>query len=485
MKNLENEYKNRFNAQEMPVDKTDSDELWAAVSAELDAATPNRKPRFGALWYWMVPCFLLLLFIGVWAFYCVYCTISSLPQAGTGDVLMEADGATTVARPNTATKNSKPFEAAAQASEKSASILTHPSGSHKKSPAIEYLSTNTPNESAGRAKNRRKSAQQSAQSIGAIKISKGVAIPAPSNPNIPVTVLEVSDNTVVLPAHVANAPIQVLEPLAMLSFQPLKTVLNLTEQPILPLYIVPDNPKKRPSIGWQVAAESGANVAVFRFASADQKDLAAKKNATELSRLGNSTALRASLLWQQRWAFATGLEFHQYRSVFSYEQQETIKVLKTNQLLRTLVNTVNGDTLRKIFGDTLINAQSTRTVWHNNTFRQMGIPLEVGLQKYTGKWLVGGGIGAVFALTIGQSGKALDDKTQIVSFETKDAVAPFAKIGIGFRASPVLGYRMGNHWVLTLRPQWTWQRNTGLSNADLRMNAYVFNANLGLQYTIR
>lgn len=525
MKNLENEYRNRFKAQETPVGETDSDDLWAAISSELDAdgaTPPPQRDTSGG--YYKVAFFALLVLIGSFG---LFHTLRDTPTHAPSNMSVASENIgeqKTPSRPNASPQNAQSVTPTTQATEVEVSVPTHSSDwFHKASPGL-VETEKTGKADVSKTQGNERFSQNSAHSTVESQELDNTALPKTSGQqktNTPDRTKRPSEHsTTETPAaqdaeHTAQMghrspdtwPVSVTDVVAAVS--PSKVVLAtqtleaIAKRPISPIKTLLENPlrpdllpfanfaedkgkkKKRSPCEWQISADAGANLSLFRFSATNQADLAAQKSEAEIPGLGSSVALRTHLLWHQRWSFSTGLEYHQFQTAFSAEQEDNIKVFKTNQLLRIFVNSMTGDTLKKIYGDTLINAVSTRMVWHNNSFQQIGIPLEIGIRRAAGKWFWGGGIGAVLALTTVQSGKTLDDKGTIITFETADAAAPFAKIGVGLRASPVIGYQLNENWAMTLRPQWTWQQNKALFDTDLQMNAHAFSLNLGLQYSIR
>lgn len=168
-----------------------------------------------------------------------------------------------------------------------------------------------------------------------------------------------------------------------------------------------------------------------------------------------------------------------------YEKVENIQISKEDELLTVWIDATTGDTLRQRYGDTIINAISTRTVLHHNNYQRFSIPIEFGVLKNTEKLIYGMKVGAIFNFTNTQSGRTIDKANQVVDFTNNDTTSLFKAFDIGLRLSPLIGYRLSEHWSVNLQPQWTWYRSTNFQNTDLKIGIHQYNINLGLRYYIK
>lgn len=218
--------------------------------------------------------------------------------------------------------------------------------------------------------------------------------------------------------------------------------------------------QKSQTLQWNVGLSGGINTLRFQHQSGDYSDLVDLKNSSAKQDFGTSYGLHAGLQFKDRWSLHSGIEYHQIWSKFDYEKVEQIQVLKEDQLLRIWIDASTGDTLNMLYGDTLINTTSTRTVLHHNEFQRISIPLEIGVQESRGKFTYGITAGTVFSFTNKQSGRTLDASSEIVNFNENDITAPYKPFDIGLRISPLVGYQLSENMSLTLRPQWTWNQNT-------------------------
>jgi len=256
-----------------------------------------------------------------------------------------------------------------------------------------------------------------------------------------------------------------------------------------PTLEVPDNEQHKVQrnlpIKWQADLFGGINTRYTNHQSNDYSDLADLKNTTAKQDLGTSYGINAGLVFKDRWLLNSGIEYHQLWSKFDYEEIKQFQVLKEDVLLRIWVDAATGDTLNTLYGDTLVNAISTRTVLHYNQFQRVSIPLEIGVQQNHGKFLYGITAGTVFNFTNQQSGRTLDASGEIIDFSGNDATAPYKSFDIGLRVSPLVGYQLSENWSLTLRPQWTWNQNTNFDDTDIKIGFHQVNLNIGLRHSFK
>lgn len=261
-------------------------------------------------------------------------------------------------------------------------------------------------------------------------------------------------------------------------------ILAASQTTELPENKQPKTQKSLP-IKWQADLFGGINTLHTKYQSNDYNDLAALKNTTAKQDLGTSYGINAGLLFKDRWLVNSGIEYHQLWSKFDYEKIEQFQVLKEDVLLRVWIDAATGDTLNVMYSDTLVNATSTRTVLHHNQFQRISIPLEIGVQQNSGKFIYGITASTVFNFTNKQSGRTLDGSGEIVDFNENNATAPYKSFDIGWRVSPLVGYQLSENWSLTLRPQWTWNRNNNFDSTDIKTSFHQVNLNLGLRYFFR
>lgn len=250
--------------------------------------------------------------------------------------------------------------------------------------------------------------------------------------------------------------------------------------------IVPvKQPKKQTLLKWHFGLESGLNIANILFKSANNSVLADQKNSLEKPDWGYSAALRGGMLWKNKWAVNTGIEYHNFWTVFKTEYKSNVSVMLDSQLVKVFLDASSGQVLRKVYADTSVTGVATRTIEHHNQYQQISLPLEIGMEKHTGKWMFGLNAGAVFSYTFRQAGRTLGATAPFVDFDKNSTAAPLKTFGIGLRVNPVLGYHLNERTILLLKPQWTTQQRSSILNSDMRANAHFWEMNIGLRYNLR
>jgi hypothetical protein len=257
-----------------------------------------------------------------------------------------------------------------------------------------------------------------------------------------------------------------------------KTITAPTE------YILP--PKKRTHPLWCLSIASGAGSMAFRYRSSALDSVADAKSRTEKSLGGYNNGIYLTRFFGQHRFLQTGLEHHTFWSKLDYQQVRDVQVLKKNQLMAIVVNIHNPvDTLKRIYGDTLVTVREERTVIHYNQYRQWALPLEFGLQHKRGRLVYGFTAGPAFYLTTLQSGKVLNTSGQIVAFDSQHQAAPFQKFGLGLRGTVSVGCQVAPRWTILLRPRADLQMNTKVDAQNLSGWYRRFDVNLGIQYKIK
>ena len=235
---------------------------------------------------------------------------------------------------------------------------------------------------------------------------------------------------------------------------------------------------------WQFSLLGGANNSIFNFKSEESSALAELKSETENGQLGYNLGLKAAMVLHNKWLFISGLEFQNVSSLFDIVQTTNLQILKEDQIVKFLIDDISGDTIGTVVEDVLLDSMVTRTIVHRNRYQQFSIPLEFGIQKSHRNFIFGFQAGLSFNFITSQSGKTLDPSGEIVSFNSGDTFTPFRAFHLGFRVSPLIGYRVSKRWALTFQPQWAFNPQAGFDNSDIKLRSSQFNFNVGVQYSI-
>lgn len=234
---------------------------------------------------------------------------------------------------------------------------------------------------------------------------------------------------------------------------------------------------------WEVGAWGGLNTINSMFSSTSLADLAALKEQAENGDLGMSWGLSLMLKNKEIYLFRTGVEYHQLWSKLDYKQVNENQVLKEQQLLKIWIDKSTGDTIKTEFGDVAVDAVATRHVVHHNSYQQISIPVEFGVQQKKQNLVYGITAGGVFNFTFSQSGKTVDKNSEIIEFDQSNSSALYKPFSVGIRVSPFVGYYLSEKMTLKVQPQWSLVSRSNYDGSDLGLNVNQFNLNVGVGYT--
>ncbi len=487
MSQIEDEYKKRFNQQELSNGDFDSEGLWGAIAEDLDQTQPKenqQKRRF---------LFFFLLLTG--ALIGTYYFSTSSQQIVENTVGNYA---------NTDSNAEANTEANAEANVNTQKALNSLVLSSKEAEQ-QNLPTKTAKKAAPTAESVKTIHATPELTQAPLKESRAVKplatiekeVRSTRTNEIRSTVFPVENNSTKKQSVAAEKqPVENLNPPApqaidrmSMSLSTLPTLLSFVKsdadlQVPLPVLNRESDPlKKEKSFAWQIGVWGGSNLINFNYKSDNSPDLAKLKAQAETGELGISLGLNTTLSWKNRWLFNTGIEYHRLWSKFETKQQKSIQINKENQLLKAWTDGFTGDTLNRQYGDITIDGIATRTVVHYNQYQQFSIPIEIGLQQTSQQLVYGVTLGGILNFTTKQSGKTLSKDAAVIDFDTNNAMAPFKKFSIGLRVNPFVGYRISTAWTIKVHPQWTWQAGANFDDTDLKLNIHQFNLNLGLAYS--
>jgi len=241
---------------------------------------------------------------------------------------------------------------------------------------------------------------------------------------------------------------------------------------------------------WQVDLLTGINFLDFKHRlledsmDSSSTDWGNLKNDTENGLLSTNYGLHAALVLNEKWLLGTGVEYNDMWTLFSYESQKDITVLKEDELVQIQINSAQ-DTVNRIYADTLVNAVETRTIKHYNRYQSISIPFEFGLQQSKNKWTYGLSIAPVLHIHTRQVGKAFNTDTDrvIMEFDSAANTGLFdKKITLGLRASPFISYQLKGRYSLMLKSNLNWQSNR--INDAAKVNIFQYNLNIGVGYKL-
>ncbi|MCC7245232.1 MAG: hypothetical protein IT269_06110 [Saprospiraceae bacterium] len=527
MNNLEKEFKNRFSEQKQQVEQHESDDLWSAIAKDLDDS-PAPVSYFRNLVKISASVLLLAMFIaGAWMFARWSETPGQIVPL-TGNILQHpiqnsdvSSGTTTTAEPaslatpdrypdNVQTSSLNGFEKSPSSNTGKAphqsmpvpplknnrmtsdfkmAVRTTDESIQQHAGADSHFLEEYPKQFLQTSKNQNPAHPTSEQPTGQkddmlAETASENLLRNPDSGVVPNSLQEGTDARNSTRDTLEKAPL--FDPLNLLPANHASLFQNVKRQ-IMPFKkpaIQPDSKNDEPKqIQKHIGFETGINYTRLLFLSTDKSVLATKKNDTEKPEWGFSAALKTGLLWKNKWALNSGLEYHDYWTVFKTDQKDL--PARINRLSRVYIDSSTGNIIRRIYEDTLAPGIATRNIVHYNNYRQISLPLELGMEKHAGKWMFGLNAGAVFSYSFRQTGRTLGNTVPFVDFNQESTVAPLKTFDIGLRIDPVLGYSLNKRVVLMLRPQWSWQQKSFILKSDMRANAHFWEMNVGLRYNLQ
>ena len=501
MSNIEDDYKKWFKDEQIPNEDFDTEALWGDISENLDKKTTN-KTKYLSL--------LLLLFLGAGLIGLYYKTkisttaianLANQPEQAMEKTLrtksesiapslesvppkQSSERVDQLASSNTTTSTNTPTKSDSNSHTKPKNKTQDKNEDLLKSSSPKTVTSQVFSEAAKAPKFSRSTRTQTssinstAASIkkeNQVRSTKKPASPAPST-------MEQKHSNHSSALSVARPSFHLPPPLPFRS-QDLQAIDFDSTPPTLAFSKSQFSPKqKETQLSWQLGLWGGLNQTRIQYQSKAASDLAELKEETEKGLMAYSVGASVSMLWKKRWSLNSGLEYHQQFIKFDYLEQKNINVQKDNHLLKAWIHSTTKDTLKTLYGDTTIVALSKREVVHYNQYQKWSIPISIGFEQGKGSFIYGLKAGAVLNFSIAQSGKVLDEDTNILLFDKNSPAAPFKSFDLGFRVSPVLGYRISERLAFTFSPQWNWQLHPNYAGTAIRLQASLINMNVGMRY---
>lgn len=238
------------------------------------------------------------------------------------------------------------------------------------------------------------------------------------------------------------------------------------------------------STQWLVGASGGVSLLRPTFSSTSDSEWATIKNQTETADWGYHFGLNTTLVWRKHTLLQAGLEYEQAHTTFSHEYSYDTLLVMDNVLLGVIVDSITGMVVDEIFGDTTVMGTVTRKLIQDNHYNSLSLPLSLGRQWTRGKWQYGLSVGVVLRFQLQQRGQTLSPEEEVITFSGNETQVLFPKVGLGVRVSPFLGYRLGKGLLLTASPRWTVQQNTIFGQADRKVRTQGFGLQLGVRKSL-
>ena len=186
---------------------------------------------------------------------------------------------------------------------------------------------------------------------------------------------------------------------------------------------------------------------------------------------------------RKQWTLSTGLGFEDLWRKFNYETLADNSTPITDALLQVVYDPETGTTLARTFGDALLEGQSVRRVQHFNNYRLWSLPVLIGYQKQTERWVYGLKTGVVLQFAGKQEGRFADANGNVTNFEANDPATLFQPFSRGLRFNPEIGYRLTDRLTWSLTPNLTWSRQQ--LDGGQRVGVSRYGGNLGMRWLIK
>ena len=228
------------------------------------------------------------------------------------------------------------------------------------------------------------------------------------------------------------------------------------------------SPQEEQKTAIEVSFSGGINSTSLTYNQSNNTTISDLKTQAENADYGQSFGVDLTLITNKGWVFSGGLAYNNAWTVFDYTNNQSEQELRGSQLLKVWVNGM--DTLRREYGDALVNINTERIVKHHNQFTQFAIPLSIGYRMQKGKFSYGLNVGTSFNFLIKQSGRGLDEAGElIVAFDNSSTNAPLNQFNMGLSANAMLGYDLSDRLMINVMPSWTFQRHTsGTQKLDIQ-----------------
>lgn len=187
-----------------------------------------------------------------------------------------------------------------------------------------------------------------------------------------------------------------------------------------------------PPTKWALSAYGGLNTTSKTFINAGE-------NSAYLEELNNAFSnsyaqyggVEVQYSIKDPFYIASGLEFGVSSTQFYYfNEKDSIAIINNEQ----------------------VAGIGTREVRHYNKFSYLAVPLLVGYERSTGRFLYGINGGIAINLVTNQEGKTLSPSESIVTYSVDSDDIPNKDFFLSYQVNPYLGYRFGEKWQVNIKP---------------------------------
>ncbi len=220
---------------------------------------------------------------------------------------------------------------------------------------------------------------------------------------------------------------------------------------------------------WKIGISIGTNISLNSFGeNTDNPELNEILKESHSDEFGYSTAINISKSFAKKYHIRTGLEFYESQNQFN------IIHISDSVMYRT---SPDGQ-------PELVPAIANRTVRHNNRFRHLSIPLEIGLSSKSFNNIsigIRGGIGLNYFLQ--QKGKSINANNEIQKIDNSTkANRAYNSIFISYHLSPFINYDLTEKMALGLNSILRYQNYGKSEFHGVKRSSFLLGVNLGMSY---
>ncbi len=191
--------------------------------------------------------------------------------------------------------------------------------------------------------------------------------------------------------------------------------------------------------------------------------------------LGYTLGLQGTYVMPNSFYITTGVQYEKLRSRLNATLISDSLVL-TNALIAIEHDVFSGN-FTEIYGDTLVNQTTTRTVQHFNAYSQFSIPLMVGYRFKHRRWDYYGGLGTAVHIARKAAGRSIMNE-QVIDYNRVEN-----KIGFSLQGELGMRYFIKDNLFLGASLNYAHHLKSWEIEGESDLTPRTFNINLSLGYT--
>lgn len=242
---------------------------------------------------------------------------------------------------------------------------------------------------------------------------------------------------------------------------------------------------------WSIAMEAGLHQHSWsmKAPNAETTTYLDFRNETEKSTLGYQGGLRFQYDLSARLYLGSGLNYKRYWTKAQAERTFTQQVMKSNVLIKQIINPNTGEVIDEVYGDAEITQHTHRRVDQNNQFDQVQLPLYLGYELIKRKkWALGlefgGSIGYWVKREGAVIGKEIDLDLLVFDNNNTTLITTKKTLTNGY-ISPIINWQISPIYTMYFRGVVEQSFNDWLGTADdLQIKPMDFGVVVGVNYKL-